>query len=372
MAELLAFGHDAKNMTVTSVTAKSNGGAAIGLKEGTEHPELRLSAAEAQEVLAALTPPSPAPEPVPAPPVSSFILGATNVTAWGEGDARKFYEAGIRTERLGLEGSTWEYATLPETVEWGFRDNFVIVGNVEDNEPLGKVNIASWAKTLAEGVERQILPTQASTPDAVRALICGNEMYAKTAKGWSTVGPEPAVYAEMYLAALEALEAVGCTIPLLCNSTGEVSPTSGKVQWLEALVKAQPSIVEKAQGFNSHPYGRAGENLDGSGTGALEAQHALAVKLGFSVTTFSVDESGFAINPTGKEGRYVKTAAEQAEQIALYVAALEKMSFCGAYIYFQAHDFDPLPENAYGLIAGDSWSPRPSFTTFSQLCTSQG
>lgn len=378
MSELLAAGKDLKNLSTAFSPLKADGTAEVLMSGDGYKPELRCTAAEVEAVVKAWTPkpapPAPKPEPTPTPPAptpsTGLILGATNATADGEAQAKLFHEAGIRADRLGLTGSSWQYATLAQAVGWGYRNNLVIVGNVGDSEPLGKVDISSWAKTLAEGVEQEILPTLKSTPTAVKALICGNEMYAKTAKGWSTEGSEPAVYAAMYLAALEALAAIGCPVPLLCNSYGIVEPSGqGDVQWLEALVKAEPSIVSKAQGFNSHPYGRAGEDGYGNtaGTGALEAQHALAVKLGFELTAYHVDEVGFAIDPAGKEARYVKSEAEQAEQLKLYVEAVEKMSFAEAFIYFQALDFDKTIEDTYGLL-NDSWEPRPSFTVYSELC----
>lgn len=379
MSELLAAGKDLKNLS-TTFTLQSNGTGLVEMSGDGYKPELRLAAAEVAEAVKAWTPkpaPEPKPEPAPTPPAptpsAGLILGATAVSSWGPQEAKLFYEAGVRSERLELTGSEWtEYGTLEASVANGMRDSVVIVGNVEDNMPLAKVNIASYAKQVAEGVEKLILPTLEKTPGAVAVLELGNEMYAKTAKGWSLEGSEPAVYAELYLAALAAVKATGCPVPLIANSCGIVTPPgSGDVQWLQALAAAQPEILKVCEGFTCHPYGRAGEGsaTEGSGVGAMVAQHALAVELGFAQTDFWVSESGFAIYPAqaGKEGRYVATAAEQAEQLKLYVELLQTLSWCRMYCYFQAHDFSGV-ENAYGLIAGSTWAPRPAFEVYSELC----
>src|SRR4029077_20575078 len=123
------------------------------------------------------------------------------------------------------------------------------------------------------------------------------------------------------LALKAALQQAGCAVPLLFYSTGVMSG----VQWLEAAVKAKPELLSKVDAFSCHPYGRIGQNNeDRTGLGALEAQHAVAVQLGFKYPVFYVTETGFNIK--GEENsENVASEAAQAEQLDLYLEGVEKI-----------------------------------------------
>jgi len=355
MSELLAAGKDLKNLQTTFAPLKADGTAAVLMSGDGYKPELRLSASEVADAVKAWAPkpaPEPKPEPTPAPTPSGLLIGVNGGSGWGIEDAKKLLALGIASERIELGGP---YTTLAESVANGFRWNLVVVGNVDDSTPLSAVNVSSWVAQTVKEIQTEILPVVQSTPDAVLAFECGNEMYAKSVHGWNINYAEPARYAEMYVALAAALKAAGITIPLLPNSYGMVNNET--VNWLAAMVKAQPSILQ-APGLVSHPYGRAGEDWESDlGLGALEAQHAEAIRLGFANPAFYISESGFRIVPGQEKGENVPNEAAQASQLKLYLEDLSRLAYARCYFYFKVHGEGA--GNEWGLVSG-AWTPRPA------------
>ena len=80
------------------------------------------------------------------------------------------------------------------------------------------------------------------------------------------------------------------------------------------------ALLEKVDGFYSHPYGRYNEDTGdpgaekNTGLGALEYQHKETEELGFKHTEFYVTESGFNIQGH-EQGENVTNEKAQAEQL---------------------------------------------------------
>src|ERR1700742_3429674 len=78
----------------------------------------------------------------------SVIIGVNGGTSWGEPDSLKFREYGFASERVNANPG---HTTIAESIALGWKNNLVIVGNTNDEEPLNKVNLSKWTEeTLAQ------------------------------------------------------------------------------------------------------------------------------------------------------------------------------------------------------------------------------
>ncbi len=267
----------------------------------------------------------------------SVIIGVTGGTSWGEPDSLKFREYGFASERLNANPG---HTTIAESIALGWKNDIVIVGNVDDEEELGKVNITKWTEeTLAQVKEE--------AAHGVMLMEVGNEMFLKGPRcGGCYQQKEPARYAEMFVSLSKAVEEAGISgVKLLFDSYGDYQESEGGKWsqvccgggWLATAEKAEPELLKRVAGFTMHPYGEVGENKENDwGPVALKVEHEQAVSLGFEHTDYYATEFGVKLNEEGPSGS--SSPANQAEKIKAVLTELIGYGFVKGIWYYQTHD----------------------------------
>lgn len=237
-AELVALGQDLKNLLVKSVSVNSSGTVAIAMEGGGKKPEVRFSKAAAQVIAWAVAPPPPTPEPKPEPPappaIKSFVIGTNDPVGWGLANGKQIVAAGIKGARI--EGPS----QLVQTIEAGYTDILVIVGNTSDGSRLSTVNKTSQTAQVVKEAEECAGAIAAHSGVSIE-LEFMNEAYFKGASH----NNEGAIYAALYSSAQAAIKAKGINIPLLAN----LDATLG---WVEAM---PVSFFATVDAWSIHPYG---------------------------------------------------------------------------------------------------------------------
>jgi len=303
-------------------------------------------------------PSAPPAEPTPpsGTPASGVIIGTNDALGWGPEVAKKTLAAGLRSARLeaGAGLNTPQHAR-----EEGFTNNIVIVGNTPDGSTLATVNTASWTATTLTEVKEA-----AANGDSL--IEVGNEMFLKGGQA------EPVKYAEMYVSLDSAVKAAGVSgVKLLFNDYGDYDPNGvwSLVQhgggWLGDALRAQPTLRTIVAGFTNHPYGRPGENQeDNWGPGALFAEHAQAVTLGFTNTDFYVSEFGVRAEAGGATGS--ASLAQQAELVRAVYTELIDTGYVKGIWFYESHDESSTSK--WGFVSG-SWTPRPVLGVLEEFAT---
>lgn len=305
----------------------------------------------------------------------SVIFGINFGSTWGAADASQFIARGLTSDRVeapGTQGNPGSSAAvLKQSEAYGYADDDVIVGNIQDSVPLSAVNIATWTSETLKQVKE-------AAANGATLLEVGNEMYAKGPGkrcGHCTEDAEPARYAEMFVSLSKAAEAAGVSgVELLFDSFGSYEEGPGGPWskaccgggWLATAVKAEPELLTRVDGFTMHPYGEPGTNLkDDRGPGALDAEHQQALALGFRNTQYYVTEYGVAIR-----GKITASAlARQATQITAAYTEMLGFGFVSGIWYFETHD--DVTGN-WGLVEPQSseaspFVPRPALAAVSQF-----
>jgi hypothetical protein len=300
----------------------------------------------------------PAAAPV-APPVSEtpspphgegpVLLGIVGGSCCGSQVAKKVLALGFTSERL----EAGIYTTDKESYENGFRNDQIIVGNVDDGSHLSSVNIPSWVNS-----------TMAQVREAVAygytLLEVGNEMYLKAS------APEPVKYAEMYMALAHAIDTAGIKgVTLIFDSFGDYLKPNGELSvmsngggWIGDALKAEPELKQRVSAFSNHPYGIPGiKYVNGDwGMEGLEAQHAQAVSLGFAHTNYYATEYG-------ETDSAPSSLQVQAERIKWAYGRMLGLPYVRGIWYYQLHDDST---GAWGLVSG-TWEPRPALAVLEHL-----
>jgi hypothetical protein len=274
---------------------------------------------------------------------SPVIIGVNDGSGWGAADSARFEQLGITSDRV----EAGERPSVAETVAQGWRNDLVIVGNVDDEEPLYEVDIPTWTREALAQVQEAVA-------DGQTLLEVGNEMYLKGPRcGGCGRRIEPVKYAEMFVSLSRAVQAAHIPgVQLIFDGYGDYQEVEGKPWsqvwsgggWIADAVRAEPELRSRVDGFAMHPYGEAGENRQNdSGTLGLRVQHEQAVALGFEHTDFYATEYGVAIE--GKPDP--SSLAQQAHEIEAVYRELIAFGYVKGIWYFQTHD-DPSGE--WGLI----------------------
>jgi hypothetical protein len=270
------------------------------------------------------------------------ILGIVGGSGSGPEVAHKVQGAGFKSERL----EAGVYTSDRESYDNGFRNDQIIVGNIDDAKRLKSVRTATWVNATLVQVEEAV-------SFGYTLLEVGNEMYLKGGVS------EPVKYAEMYMALARAIDAAGIHgVTLIFNSFGDyeteaggLSTLSGGGGWLGDALKAEPELKQRVSAFSTHPYGIPGTKyVNGDwGIEGLEAQHADVLSLGFAHTDYYATEYGESeASPSSPQ--------IQAERIKLTYNKLLAMPYVKGIWYYQLHDDST---GKWGLVSG-VWEPRPA------------
>jgi hypothetical protein len=290
----------------------------------------------------AIEPPAPQGEP----PV---ILGIVGGSCCGSQVVKKVLALGFSSERL----EAGVYTSDKESYENGFRNDQIIVGNIDDGSHLSSVNIPTWVNSTMAQVREAV--TYGYT-----LLEVGNEMYLKAG------APEPVKYAEMYMALARAIDAAGIQgVTLIFNSFGDYQKPNGELSvmsngggWIGDALKAEPELKQRVSAFSNHPYGIPGvKYVNGDwGMEGLEAQHAQAVSLGFAHTNYYATEYG-------ETDTAPSSLQIQAERIKWAYGRMLGLPYVRGIWYYQLHDDST---GAWGLVSG-TWEPRPALAVLEHL-----
>lgn len=294
---------------------------------------------------------TPLPALVPPAPKQGMILGVNGGSLLGVQEAQRLVGLGIASERLEFlpESTSWSGTSLGSSKANGFKDQAVIIGNVDDGTPLSAVSPPAW-------LSNALLQLEALQGRGVAVAEIMNEPQFKGGV------KNPAAYAALCAQLLAAALRRGLTdVPLgvtLFGSFQEPSGQWGQFNWLTDMVKAQPGLpklLTEAKGaLVHHTYGRAGEDIEeNQGTKALEDEHAEAMRLGFPAATY-VTECGMQYTPGGsKTWDTDPTEKGQAEAIQAVLADLRSLSYVkGVWPYAMRDGAWSLKHAALEAIAG--------------------
>lgn len=303
------------------------------------------------------------------------IIGLGDSTGWGPGPAGTILNAGIKWERIEVCNSHLETCsggpTITSSEALGFKD-VGVVGNINDNQPLNQVNIASWTSYTLADIQ--------SNPSVTLWEVM-NEPHFKGVNN-STQFADPATYGSMYLSlynAVKSQQQVGhlTGVKLLFAITGDYpysttrwSQDANNGGWLRNAVNANPglaaAILDKstAYAFVTHPYGGIGQNnADGSGTAAVAAQENVAQAVLGTVPDFYITEFGFSIAPGGTNGYQVLDQNAQANNLtAAYQIFLSDPHIKGIW-WYQSHDDST---GNWGLMNNDN-TTRQAFAVLAAI-----
>jgi len=255
-----------------------------------------------------------------------FIDGINN-PLYNSTTANELVGAGIVGARNGAVGNL----SAIKSAGYVMADTDEIVGDTADGSPLSGVNVSSWTSSTLKEVEQ-------ASADGVVLMEVGNEMFLKDESAH-----EGQKYGEMYLSLYNAVQSssVASKVKLLANSYG--------ASWLADMVKASSSLKADVQGFTMHPYGLPHENNSGNwGPGALEAEHAEAVKLGFAHTEYWATEYGVELDGSGANG--ASTEAIKAEHIKQVYEELIATGYVGGMYYYQVGDDGTGGNGKWGIV----------------------
>jgi len=255
-----------------------------------------------------------------------FIDGI-NDPLYNETTTKELVGAGITGARTG---GTSQLAGI-KSAGYVMADTDDIVGDTTDESPLSGVNISSWTSSTLKEVET-------ASADGVVLMEVGNEMFLKDESAH-----EGQRYGEMYLSLYNAVQSssVAGKVKLLANSYG--------ASWLADMLKASSSLKTDVQGFTMHPYGLPHENNSGNwGPGALEAEHAEAVSLGFAHTEYWATEYGVELGGSGANG--ASTEAIKAEHIEQVYKELIATGYVAGIYYYQVGDDGTGGNGKWGLV----------------------
>jgi hypothetical protein len=301
-------------------------------------------------------------ESEPPPVGSGKIIGTNDGVGWGPAAARTILAGHITWNRVEIGASS---NTLAASLSAGFHA-LAIVGNTSNSTPLSQIDPNNWAATIVS--ELQANP-------GITIAEAGNETFLKGGIA------DPVQYGRMYLAAVKAKNAAGIHTPLLFDMFGDYpqgswsSPTNWSRDstgggWLRDATTGVPGLAAAilANGLGTHPYGALGENSkDSYGTGAVAAEEAMAKTLIGSTPTFYITEFGYDLGRCGE----IDGACSQQEQAtkmrAAYKIFLADPHVAGIWAY-QSHDDGT---GRWGYMNNDN-TPRPTFTTLSEIATEQG
>ena len=285
---------------------------------------------------------------------SPVIIGLTGGSSNGKEDSTKFKEDGLTSERLNANDGE---AAINRSLEYGWSNPVVMVGNTQDTEPLRTINVATWTETALAQVKWL-------AARGITLLEVGNEMYLKGPRCTGCYQQkEPAKYAEMFVSLSRAVEEAKISgVKLLFNSYGDYqeregggfSCVCGGRGWLGDALKAQPELKKRIADFTMHPYGEKAENsANDLGPQALYVEHKQAVELGFEHTDYYVTEFGVELEAPGPEGS--KSPEDQAERIRGVYEELIGFGFVKGIWYYGALDNST---GKWGLI-----EPQPTETS---------
>jgi hypothetical protein len=299
-----------------------------------------------------------APRPAILPGLASTagpIIGTNDAAGWGPSPARAIRRGHITWDRVDLEGP---YNALPVSLRDGFKV-LAIVGNVE--VPLSEVNPSEWGANVAYELE---------ATKGISIAEAGNESYLKGGVA------NPVQYGRMYMAAIEAMHAVGIHTRLLFNMTGDIplytwaypgswSEDANGGGWLREAVTAVPGLASAilANGISVHPYGALGEDKhDDWGTASVAADEAVADAVLGAIPAVYVTEFGYSLNYCASNNGACSSSEQASKLLAAYKVFLADPHVEGIW-WYQSHDDST---GHFGFMTEKS-RPRPAFRVLAAI-----
>jgi hypothetical protein len=347
----------------TSITPATVPGATVRYSVRTNVAESAWAPEVSIAYPASSAPVSEAPAEPPSLPVTGKIIGTNDGAGWGPAAAQTILGGHVTWNRveIGMESNT-PAASLAD----GFH-NLAIVGNIEDGTPLSQFSPSGWASTVV---------SQLQSNPGISIAEAGNEMYLK-----GNVA-NPTRYGQMYLDAVNAMQAAGIDTPLLFNMVGDY-PTTGTWSsstgysrdsqgggWLHDAVASVPGLGAAilANGLSTHPYGALGENSDDTnGVNAVAAQEAVAQRVLGAVPPFYITEFGYSLSNCGESDGACSEPEQATKMRAAYRVLLADPHVEGIW-WYQSHDDS---SGRFGYMNSDN-TTRPSFETLSSIAVEQG
>jgi polysaccharide biosynthesis protein PslG len=333
----------------------------------------------AQTTSAVLPAPTRSPGAEDAPPTSGVQFGAS-VNRLFENPAFTASQVSAALSALHATGATlarsdalWEYAepTAPvggrHTYDWSFDDRVAGALAAHDLRWLPIIDYsAGWAQSIP-GQDHSPPATAAGYADYAAAFAArygpGGAFWSahpnlpalgvSALEAWNepdnptfwAPAPEPARYAELYLATRDAVASVAPRVQVLVG--GLWHPP----QFLPALLASQPQLIGHMDGIAVHPYGPT----PGAIVASVSADRRLLSRLGIARVPLWVTEFGWTTSPPG--ARDYLAAAQRPGYLASTLTGLARAR-CGvaavlAYTWATERQNPGISAQWYGIADVD-------------------
>ncbi len=273
------------------------------------------------------------PPPAKDPTYPDVIIGVNGALGLGNELAETVFAAGFISDRVEplVHGMDVSHENTPQIAsEFGFLNNMVIVGNINDGGPRNReTSLSEWATEprLKEWTARALAEVEEAARYGNTLMEVGNEMF-KVATVKEEKYAQPKAYARMFVSLSKAVDdaksrtkgyKLPLTVRLLFNLFGDYEVSEGdwsRVElsahdyhgWLGDALEAPggtgSELRKQIEGFTFHPYETRVHNSSGEweaaqepghdwGTAGLGYDYAEAQDLGFGDLPVYATELGF-------------------------------------------------------------------------------